>query len=146
MIFSIDAGIAFTIILTCTLAFVLTLNVNAQIVEQQTTDFELEEKALLVADSMVKNYNPKNTLLGACILDFDKKRVRTNELTSENIKKAKSASFGKIFVKNISYTAQTRKENLQLSAKTAKECISAKRFVLIDGEKGVILIQTCREE
>jgi hypothetical protein len=146
MIFSLDATIAFTIMLCALLVFLLTLNVYAQIGVSQARGFELEEKALLIADSMVKNYDANNTLLGACIVDYDKKRVRTNELTSTNIKQAKPTEFGKFFVRTISYETKTRKETTQLSAKKIVECLTAKRFVLIDGEKGVIQVQTCRSE
>jgi len=145
MIFSLDAGISFTIILAGLLVFVFTLNGYADSAEKINSNFELEEKALLIADAFVKNNNPENPLLGACIYDAEKKRVKTNELISAEIRKAKSTQFGKIFVKGISYEAGGRKENIQLNQKNALDCISAKRFVLIDGEKGVIFIQTCRE-
>jgi len=145
MIFSLDAMISFVIILICALLFVFALNNYAQKAEQSVKDFELEEKALMIADSFVKNLDENNTIRGAGIYDSDKKRVRTNELTTENIKKAKSIEFGEIFVKSLTYTITEKSQTLQLSLKKSNECISAKRFVLIDGEKAIIQILTCRE-
>ncbi|VVB76519.1 Uncharacterised protein [uncultured archaeon] len=99
----------------------------------------------MIADSMVKNSNTTTPLLGACVYDFDKKRVKTNELSSAEIKKAAFAQYGKIFVKSISYETGAGKENILLTQKISENCITAKRFVLIEGEKGLIFIQTCRD-
>jgi len=145
MIFSLDAMISFVIVLACTLLFVFALNNYAQRAEQGLKDFELEEKALLTADSFVKNFDENNTIRGACVYDAEKKRVRTNELSRENITKAKGIEFGNIFVKSITFTTNGTPETIALSSKKSSECISAKRFVLIDREKAIILIQTCRE-
>ena len=147
MIFSLDAGISFTILLISILVFVLMLNNYAQKAVQNTENFELEEKALMIADSFVKNFDENNPIRGAGIYDSEKKRVKTNELTLENIKKAKTISFSKIFVQKISYLTKTREEifTIDTDKNQTKECITAKRFALIDGEKGIIQIQTCRE-
>jgi len=145
MIFSLDAGVSFTIILVGMLVFVFTLNGYAGSAEQSIINFELEEKALMIADAMVKNSNTPNPLLGACIYDSEKKRVRTNELSSAEIKRAQFMQFGKIFVKNIIYETNSGRENIALTQKTSENCITSKRFALIDGGKGIIFIQTCRE-
>ena len=145
MIFSLDAMISFVIILICALLFVFALNNYSQKSEQNLKSFELEEKALLLADSFIKNFDENNPLRGACIYDSDKKRVRTNELSLENMKKAKSIEFGEMFVKSITYTINEKSQTLQLSSKKSIECVSAKRFGLIDGEKTIIIIQTCED-
>ncbi len=145
IIFSLDAGISFTIVLIGVLVFVFALNGYAESAKNISINFELEEKALMLADAMVKNNNSQNPLLGACIYDADKKRVRTNELSSTEIKRAQFMQFGKIFVKSISYETARKKEITPLTQKTSENCITSKRFVLIDGEKGIIFIQTCGE-
>jgi hypothetical protein len=145
MIFSLDAMISFTIMLTGILLFVFALNNYATNAEQNITQFELEEKALLISDSFVKNFDETNTLRGACIYDSEKNRILTNELSLENIKKAKELQPGKIFTKSIEYKTQTKTGKITLSQKEGQNCISAKRFVLIEGEKGIIQILTCRE-
>ena len=146
MIFSLDAGISFTILLISMLVFVLMLNNYAEKAKQNIENFELEEKALMIADSFVKNFDENNTIRGACLYDPEKKRVKTNEITLENIKKAKTISFGRIFIQKISYSTKTKEETFMLEAgKKEKQCINAKRFVLIEGKKGFINIQTCEE-
>lgn len=145
MIFSLDAMISFTIMLSGVLLFVLALNNYATNAEQNIKNFELEEKALLIADSFVKNFDENNTLRGACVYDPEKKRVRANELNLENIKNAKELVLGKIFTKSVEYKTQTNSRKVTLSQKDSANCVSAKRFVLIEGEKGIIQILTCRE-
>lgn len=145
IIFSLDAGISFTLVLIGMLVFAYTLNAYAESAEQITANFELEEKALMIADAMVKNSNTINPLLGACVYDADKKRVKTNELSSAEIKRANFVEFGKIFVKSINYETTSGKETITLTQKNSKNCITAKRFVLIDNKSGLIFIQTCRE-
>jgi hypothetical protein len=125
--------------------FVFALNNYSDKAVQNIETFELEEKALLIADSFAKNFDKNNTLLGACIYDSDKKRVKTNEISSVNIQNSKSVIFGNIFVKSITYTKGSETKTLTLSTKNSVDCISAKRFVLIDGEKAIIQILTCRE-
>jgi hypothetical protein len=146
MIFSTDAIIAFSIMLLTMLAFACTLANTAQNSLQTTTNLELEEKTLMIADSMVKNYFEKNTLLGACITDTDKKRVKTNEINSANLKKAKQPDIEGIFVQKILFKTKTTKETIELEKKQAKECLTAKRYALIDGEKGIIETTICKKE
>lgn len=146
IIFSIDAPISFVIILFGILLSLFVLNEDFQENISQIRAFELEEKTLMLADTMVKNYDENNTLFGACVFDFEKKRALTNELSSENIAKARETSFGKIFSKSISYSLDGQKTTIILSNKKASECLSSKRFVLIDGVKGLIELITCRED
>ena len=145
MIFTLDAGISFTIILLSVLLFAVTLNANAIKAEENISNFALEEKANLIADSFVKNFDENNTLRGACVYDPLKRRVKTNELRLANIKNANTIEFGKIFVKELEYTTQTQHEFITLNQKSSSKCITEKRFVLIDWEKGIILIKTCEE-
>jgi hypothetical protein len=153
MIFTLDAGIAFTIMLIGMLVFATTLANTAEKAGQNITNFELEEKALMIADTFVKNYDENNTLRGACIYDKDKKRILTNELSSKNIQTAKQAELERFFVKSITYKTKTKEKTIQFTQKengetemlenSIKECLTVKRFVLIDGEKGETFIQTC---
>jgi hypothetical protein len=131
--------------LLSTLIFVSALNNYAQAMKASIEQFEFEEKALLIADSFVKNFDSNNTMLGACIYDSDKKRVKTNVLSSENISRATSISFGSIFTKSITYTSKSLDKTFLLKDTNSNECISAKRFVLIEGETAIIQILTCRE-
>jgi hypothetical protein len=153
MIFTLDAGIAFVIMLIGIIVFAATLANTAEKTKQNITNFELEEKALIIADSFVKNFDENNTLRGACIYDADKKRVRTNELSTKNIEQAKPLELENFFVKSITYKTKTLEKTIQFMQKENKktkalknnteECLTVKRFALINGEKGEIFIQTC---
>ncbi len=143
IIFSLDAGISFTITLVTTLLFATFLAQNAFSSENEIKNFELEEKAMLIADSLVKNYDENNTILGACILDIDKKRVRTNEISLSNLSSAKKLSFSEVYVENILIKTNSFQKTFQIETKSSVQCISVKRFVLIDGEKGIIEVKTC---
>ena len=148
MIFSIDAFIAFVILLFSVLLFVLFLNNFSSGAASTVSDFELEEKSLLIADSFVKNYSSENSLLGACILDMDKKRVLLNQLSFENLSKIKPFSQDRIFVKSISYSLLPSPSFSVIildSSKSFSSCVSAKRFVLIDNQKAIVEVLVCRE-
>jgi hypothetical protein len=146
MIFSLDAGVAFTITLIGILLFTNTFANSGQRAVENTESIEVEEKTLMIADALVKNYDENNTLLGSCVVDYEKKRVKSNELTLENIKKAKPIELGNIFVEEIRVNTELLKETIKLEEKKSNECYSVKRFVLIDNEKGTIEVKTCKEE
>jgi len=144
IIFSTDAGISFAIMLISCFLMVITIANNTSISQRNIKNFELEEKALLIADSLVKNLDEENPLLGACIYDTDKKRVLSNSLSEELIKKAKSLELENFFVKKITILSQQKTE-LILSSKESIDCITAKRFALVDKKKSIIEVQTCRQ-
>jgi hypothetical protein len=145
MIFSLDASIAFTILLFGILLFANTLANNVQNAKENIKSIELAEKAIMIADSLVKNYDENNTLLGSCIIDLDKKRVKSNELSVENIRNAKPLKIDDIFVEKIKVQTSTLNETIFLEKKESNECYNIKRFSLINGEKGIIEVRTCRE-
>ena len=145
MIFSLDAMISVVFILIGALLFAIILTQHASTAERQLTGFEFEEKALMIADSLVKNYNPENTSLGACVYDSDKKRVLTNELSFANISSAKPLSFGKIYLESISLEGKTTQRVTLGFPKKSTECLTSKRFVLVDGKKTIILVRVCKE-
>ena len=125
------------------LVFVTFLAQNASATEREIKTFELEEKGMLITDSLVKNYDENNSLLGACIYDLEKKRVRTNEISLSNLTNAKPLQSGEIFVESISIRTKSISKTVSIEKKTSSECVNVKRFVLIDGEKGLIEVKTC---
>jgi hypothetical protein len=116
---------------------------------QGEKSFLLQQKTLAVADSLVKNYDENNALLGACIVDLEKKRARSNELSSMNFSNVKPLAAGSFFVKSISIIAGTNGMNLfskVLDMREAKNCLTARRFALVDGQSATIEIQGCLDE
>jgi len=147
IIFSIDATISFVIALITVLIFVLYLSNIILSEERNIEQIELDQKALFIADSMAKNQNSENSLLGACNYDSDKKRVLTNNLNYTQIKtNSKSLELGDFFVKSITITPLTtnQKETIILSEKNSNNCTNVKRFALVDNLKAIIEVKTCK--
>ncbi len=144
-IFGIDAMIAFTIMLFCVLVFATSTANQSQKTQNNLLHYELEEKTFLIADSLVKNRDENNPLLGACIIDYDKKRVLTNQLDYTLLQNAKSAEFGDIYAKQITLEQNNNTQIIRLADKNSSECITAKRFAKISGEKTIIGVTICRE-
>ena len=143
-IFSLDAAIAFALTLLSLLAFASALgNHSSQITGQEESVF-LQEKTLMVADSFVKNYNPENGLLGACAVDPEKRRVKSNELDSRNFAGIRPFAAGSFFVKKVSVPAKGFAR--ELDARQGKQCLTVRRFVLVDGEKAIVEVEGCLDE
>jgi len=145
MIFSFDAMIAFIIMLFMISVFALTLgNYSTQVLAQEQ-NFFLEEKTIFVADAFVKNYNSDNALLGGCIIDLDKKRVKSNEISSALLNNTKQIEIEGFFVKEakIKSLDKTISKIFLSDNRESEQCIAIKRFVLIDGKKALVLITGC---
>jgi len=148
IIFSFDIIITFIIILFGITVFVFAMHNNTNLFVKNVDDFFLEEKTLFVADSFIKNFDPTNALLGACVVDLEKRRVKNNELTSANFSNLKSLEIEGFFVKRVSYRflGNNREQIIYSSTKQSKNCLSVKRFVLIDGTKALVLVEGCIDE
>lgn len=141
-IFSLDALISFSITLVILLLFISTVTQNYSAQKENLLNYYLEEKTLMVIDSLVKNNNPENFLLGACITDTDKKRIKSNELSLLQLTNVKPFELKEFFVKQITW-----KDNVKLlSEKESHNCITMQRFVLIDSERDIILLTGCLSE
>jgi hypothetical protein len=143
LIFSMDALVAFIIVLSMLLIFVLTINNNGNNLTQNVGHFFLEEKVMLIADSLVKNHNEENNLLGSATIDLEKKRVKSNELNLANFNNLKSIKQDDFFIKSVSYKTNFKKEKWIIENKIG-ECLIVKRFALIDGVKGIIFVEGCK--
>ena len=127
------------------LVFATLLAQNTNIEKENLDNFELEEKTLLISDSLVKNYDENNTLLGGCVLDNDKKRVLTNQLNSENLQKAKKEELGEYTVQKISLNFGSKTEEIELDNNDYTNCLASKRFVLVDGKKTILEVKVCKK-
>ncbi|HNV01033.1 MAG TPA: hypothetical protein PKK60_01240 [archaeon] len=143
MIFSFDTMVAFTIMLFVIFGSIYFISTNYEKQKENLENFYLTEKTLLVLDSLVKNNNPENYLLGSAIIDLSKKRVKSNELKKENLLNSKSFELKDFFVKEISWENNSENKRIVLSQKESKKCFSSKRFVKIDGEKSIIELKGC---
>lgn len=144
LIFSTDLIITVSIMLFSIFFFLIIINNNFQ----QNIEFEkekyLESKTIFVADSFVKNFNENNTLLGACIIDFEKKRVLSNEINSNNFSKIKELEITDFFIKKISYKNYFEEKTFyENKLKKPKNCVSISRFVLLNSIKSIITFTGC---
>ena len=142
LIFSMDAMVAFVIVLFMLLVFALTINAEGNNLTQNVGHFFLEEKVMLVADALVKNYNEENGLLGACILDLEKKRVLSNEIDSANFLHLNPVVQDNFFVRSVGYETAFKKEKWLIENKSGN-CLVVRRFALIDGARGLVYVEGC---
>lgn len=145
MIFSIDTTIAAGIILLSLLAFFIALNNYSNNIMKASRQAFLEEKTLFTADAFVKNYSPENAVLGACKTDFEKKRVKSNEIDSKNFSEIRQINSKKFFIKKIllKNAANGPEKIIFADAKNSEECVTAKRLAIVDSEKTIIETTGC---
>ena len=146
-IFSIDLLFSFLLI---SLLLVFCVNSETSLLLENSAglkNFELEEKALFIADSLAKNYDKNNALLGSAFFDSGKLRVVSNLVDFEFLKTAKPQAFGKVSVFELSM----QKKNSQKTAVFSKpisgnsDCFAVQRFVLLQqsGEKALVRVVVC---
>ncbi len=145
IIFSMDALVAFIIVLFLIMVFVIHIGNQQNQITQNIGQFFLEEKTILIADSLIKNYNSENTLLGSCIYNVEKKRVKSNEINTTNFSGFKPIEQDNFFVKSVSYQTPTKKEKWLVENKKG-ECLVVKRFAIINGKNGMIFVEGCTSE
>jgi hypothetical protein len=140
MIFSIDSMVSFTLILIILLGFIFSLNNYALRVHTNSKNFYLEEKTLTSADSFVKNHSTNNGLFGIAIFDFDKKRVKNNQLSI-----FLAAPFTEYFEEDGFFVKQIsiEKNVFFKSEKIGIECVTLKRFVLFESKKSIVEYTGC---
>jgi hypothetical protein len=145
MIFSTDTIIASVIVLFSLLAFFTNLANYSENISKTNKQLMLEEKTLFAADAFVKNYSTENALLGACKVDYEKKRVKSNEIESKNFSAIKQITSEKFFIKKINLTNAASKTGKTIFAeeKNSETCITAKRLALVNSEKTIIEITGC---
>ncbi|NMA44878.1 MAG: hypothetical protein GX950_03655 [Candidatus Diapherotrites archaeon] len=146
MIFSFDTMISFIIMLFVIFGSIYFISTNYEKQKENLENFYLTEKTLLTIDSLVKNHNEENYLLGSATIDILKKRVKSNELTKENLLNSKKFELNDFFVKEISWKNDLENKKIVLNQRESKKCFSSKRFVKIDGEKSIIELKGCLVE
>jgi hypothetical protein len=136
-IFSMDLILQFIIILSIIMIFSINISMKTNNFVLEKEDLILEEKVMLVADSFVKNLS-ENTLLGSCVYDLDKKRVRSNELDFLKFVEMNGLELEEFFVSAVSVGGARiyYKEE-------GERCVSVKRLVFVGAEKKVVEVKGC---
>jgi hypothetical protein len=141
-IFYTDVMIA-TILLLFTLTFLIFfINNTTNTAINSTQNKYLESKTIFVADSFIKNFNPNNSLLGACTFNTDKKRILSNQLSLLNFVNIKPLNLDDFFIKEI-LIENILKTKIFYQEKDSNTCITIKRFVLVNGLKSKIYFTGC---
>ncbi len=149
-IFTSDAIITTIIILFAIFVFIFLINNNLALASQFEKEKYLEEKTIFVADSFVKNFDSENSLLGACKINNERKRVLSNEINSENFSKIFSLEINDFFIEKIEFENAFQKniiyQNKETQNFTTNNCISIKRFVLLENIKTIFYFKGCLNE
>jgi hypothetical protein len=137
--FSLDLTVAFVAMLLMLSLMFTQLNL---VKEEQLAGLEklsLQERAIFLIDSMVKNRNLQQPFLGSALYDPEKHRILQNQLDPEILLNAREADFGKFSVSRPSFTG-----NRVVSA-GARNCISLDRIVLIEGMVSKVEVTVCEK-
>ncbi|MFA5361014.1 MAG: hypothetical protein WC290_01035 [archaeon] len=147
IIFSTDATISFVIILFTILIFTLNLSNTINLTERELTQLELDQKAIFITDSLIKNQNTVQPLLGACIYDEEKKRVLTNNIDYLKIKQSSGLKINTFFVESITIEFLKTKqiEKVIYNTQNTTQCTSIKRFIIANNQKAIIEVRICKE-
>ena len=141
-IFYTDVMIATILLLFAITCLIFFINNNTNFAITNTESNYLESKTIFVADSFIKNLNPTNTMLGACKHDLDKKRILSNQLSILNFVNIKPLNLDDFFIKEI-IVENIIKTKIFSQEKNSNNCITIKRFVLVEGIKSKIYFTGC---
>jgi hypothetical protein len=99
----------------------------------------LKSKAILYADTLIKNSNQGEPEKGIAFYNKQKKRVEENVIDLKLVKKIKEEHFERP-LKQIKITFDN--ETINIGEKKGK-CFEAKRFIVSEKGKGVISVYAC---
>ena len=137
MIFSLDALLA-SFLLFC--MFFLFLQFSADFPGVSLA----EEKAVFLADSLVKNRLEENPLLGSAVFDSAKKRVLENSIDLALLEKAVPQCFGSACAKKLYLRGGIDLEIFSLDLeKNNENCVSVERLVFVGGKKALLGVVVC---
>lgn len=102
----------------------------------------LEEKSLLLADSLVKNHIPDSPELGSAVFDLEKKRVISNKIDSVLLSEIESKEISSFYLSGI-YLKYFEKESFLFFEERNGNCASVERFVSLNGRKTLLGVVLC---
>ena len=134
---------AFLAILLMVFIMMSTINERTENQVGELNKIELQRKAIFLIDSIVKNRNEENPLLGSAIFDKQKKRVLQNRLDVELLKNVKPIQSEEFYISKLSFT--TNKEEIIFQSKPKGNCISIDRTVTIVNKIGKLEVIACEK-
>ncbi len=144
-VFSFDLAIAFIAVL---LMLSLALMQSSHAAKEQAAalgEFASMQKTVFLLDSMVKNSNAAEPLLGSAIFNPETRRVESNVLDPRLLLSAKGIKDKGVLVSRVAFKAMSSgAEQTVFEEHTAsRSCFALSRFVLIGGEKAVLEMKAC---
>jgi len=149
IIFSMDLLIAFLIMCMMMHLALASLSMAVGQASENVRDFSIERKGIYLIDSLVKNHDSNNSVLGSAYFDSGKKRVETGIIDYSMLKNARPEELDMgdgHYVQGlfIGYVGG-RKEEIYTSER-GRNCIVFERFVLLRKllmEKAKICVVVC---
>jgi biopolymer transport protein ExbB/TolQ len=146
MVFEFDLMLSF--IVTCAIIYLMFLSLN-QLIEERVSfmkESELKQKAVLLADSILKNSSKESPWVSASYFNSELKRVEANVLNETLLNEVNEAlvpsEVKKIYLK--------KKKRFFLNRKLGKECVGIERLVLVKNltgtKKDLLGVVVCGEQ
>lgn len=151
--FSFDLFISFLII--CFMVYIILLNFDLMIESNRDAerDWLLQSKGIYLLDSLVKNSDENNSILGSAYYNSEKRRVEPNVIDYKLLKNANPETIflgENIDVRELSLGYKSGNREIIYSKNLGGECISLERFVLIKKstyyKKGKVRAKVCYEK
>lgn len=148
LVFSLDLAIATVVMFA--IAFLILLY-SSSLIENNTSlqnRLSLERKVIYLADSLVKNHNSENPLLGSAVYNPFLKRVESNKIDYLLLKSISPKNFDQngIIIIRLEIESKDGKIEKIIENSFSGECISVERFVLMQKiflEKSLIRLVVC---
>jgi len=141
-IFSIDMMLALLITMSMMYFMFVQLNLMTESSVKAIEKYTLQRKGIVLLDTIVKNNDSENPVLGSAKVDVDLKRVKVNDMDEfrwNNELNNKEINSGEI--KATLYTEEEEMGNNQIG-----NCIVLKRFVLVEGNEKFLYGVICNEK
>jgi len=142
-VFSLDAGIAFTIAIGVLFLalFAMEQSTKESIISEK--NFELWKNTVFLADAIVKNNSPEQSVLGSAVFDSEKQRVKSNEIDLQLLEKASEIENKEFELKKISLVFRDANRVFFERHTDKKNCLAVERIVLVQGKIARLVLEGC---
>lgn len=144
-IFSIDLAVSFIAMLLMALLILMHASVLKEQQVESINKFDLQRNAIFLADSLVKNNDAAQPLLGSALFDPEKHRVLSNSLDSVLLSRAAQFEKENFFVNRLSFKDEFGVEQVIFEGTAGKNCLALDRLVLLNGRKGLLAVSVCEK-
>ncbi|MDP2973802.1 MAG: hypothetical protein Q8N60_02010 [Candidatus Diapherotrites archaeon] len=144
-IFSIDLTVSFIAMLLMVLLILMHASVLKDQQVESINKFDLQRNAIFLADSLVKNNDAAQPLLGSALFDAEKHRVLSNQLDEALLLNATRFEKDGFFVNRLSFKDEFGIEQAFFDGLQGSNCLALDRVVLLNGVKGLLAVTVCEK-